>query len=138
MAKMISRRFLCCSPLYRLGRFTIWSERKLRRWRHVWLIRESRRIREYSFLSLVKLWTRLGLTNSVKLPKAPKFEKLENAKDSFKDAIEKSREDQYIGMDHFKTEPKCWQPPLYIEIWSFLHSKYSFSQIMNPSYVEMV
>merc|ERR1712133_359992 len=55
MAKMISRRFLCCSPLYRLG-----------------------------------------LTNSSKLPKAPKFEKFENAKENFKDAIEKSREDQYI------------------------------------------
>lgn len=55
MAKMISRRFLCCSPLYRLG-----------------------------------------LTNRTKLPKAPKFEKLENAKETFKDAIEKSREDQYI------------------------------------------
>ena len=81
------------------------------------------------------------MTNSVKSPKAPKFEKLENAKDSFKDAIEKSREDQYIGMDHFKT-PSVNQNadtlPLYIEIWSFLHSKYSFSQIMNPSYNEMV
>jgi len=55
MAKMISRRFLCCSPLYRLG-----------------------------------------LTNSSKLPKAPKLEKFENAKENFKDAIEKSREDQYI------------------------------------------
>jgi len=59
MAKMISRRFLCCSPFYRLG-----------------------------------------LTNSVKLPKAPKFEntkeKFENARETIKDAIEKSREDQYI------------------------------------------
>ena len=47
-----------------------------------------------------KLWIRVGLTNPVKLPKAPKFEKLENAKETIKDAIEKTREDQYIGTDH--------------------------------------
>ena len=49
---------------------------------------------------LGKLWIRVGLTNPVKLPKTPKFEKIENAKETIKDAIEKTREDQYIGTDH--------------------------------------
>ena len=75
----------------------------------VWFIHKERSI-VFSVSRFVKLWTFLGLTNPAKLPKAPKFEKLQNAKETFKDAIEKSREDQYIGTDHFDLKKAEIQP----------------------------